>query len=311
MTNKTITEIGPDESPVPLTLAHRAEVERDLLRHPPAISEHTFTNLYAWGQTRKIFCGRIEGSLVFLVPAGDDRFVLLGPPLGDTPLETVFSRLAGRLIGAIRVPAMVGMDRLGLEVIPDPNNSDYLYKSSDLAELAGRKFAKKRNQVKKALAAATIEYHSLTYKDGDECISMLDRWCRLRGCRHDPGLCGEYQAIVRSLALFDGKKLFGGALYNGGEMIAFAIGEQLNRETAVCHFEKAMPLPGGAGQVINQMFAKNELLGHFALVNREQDLGIEGLRQAKRSYHPVAMVMKYRIGRTVTSTIKAEACPEP
>ena len=79
-----------------------------------------------------------------------------------------------------------------------------------------------------------------------------------------------------------------------GKIQAFAIGERLNPTTAVVHFEKANPELRGMYQLINHWFARNEL-SEYPYVNREQDLGIEGLRKAKESYHPYHMVRKFSV----------------
>jgi hypothetical protein len=86
--------------------------------------------------------------------------------------------------------------------------------------------------------------------------------------------------------------VFGGAIYVDGCLEAFALGEKLNENTAVVHFEKANPEIRGLYQLINQWFCKNVLQG-FTYVNREQDLGSEGLRRAKISYRPHHMVEKF------------------
>ena len=78
---------------------------------------------------------------------------------------------------------------------------------------------------------------------------------------------------------------------------AFALGERLNKSTAVWHFEKALPEINGLSQLVNQWFAK-ECLAEFEFVNREQDLGIPGLRQAKESYYPDHLVEKMTVFRT-------------
>jgi hypothetical protein len=127
-----------------------------------------------------------------------------------------------------------------------------------------------------------------------ECLAMQDRWCAARDCKTEPGLCGEYQAIEETLNHYKELNLTGGAIRIEGNIEAFAVGEALNPSTAVCHFEKAMPQFQGLAQVVNQWFTKNNL-GDFAYVNREQDLGISGLRKAKESYFPDHMVEKVRI----------------
>ena len=88
--------------------------------------------------------------------------------------------------------------------------------------------------------------------------------------------------------------MIGGAVVVDGRIEAFAIGERLNPATAVVHFEKANPEMRGMYQLINQWFVRNEL-SDYMYVNREQDLGIEGLRKAKESYHPHHMVRKFTV----------------
>jgi hypothetical protein len=133
---------------------------------------------------------------------------------------------------------------------------------------------------------------------------MQDRWCQARKCGKNPGLCKEYVAIRDAFVHYQDLQFLGGVIRINGEIQAYALGEELNPDTAVCHFEKAMPDVQGLGQLINQWFAKYAL-GGFQFVNREQDLGIPGLRQAKESYHPHHMVHKF------TATLKASASTMP
>jgi hypothetical protein len=177
-------------------------------------------------------------------------------------------------------------------VAPDRDNADYVYRVKELAELAGRRFHKKRNLIKQCLAAYRCEYEPMTPELLGECSSMQDRWCKERQCGHDPGLCKEYVAINEMFRLFEELQLMGGAIRVDGEIQAYAVGEELRQGTAVCHFEKAMPGFRGLGQLINQWFARYTLKG-FEFENREQDLGIPGLRQAKESYYPHHMVEKF------------------
>jgi len=103
----------------------------------------------------------------------------------------------------------------------------------------------------------------------------------------------------------------GGAIRVDGEIKPFAIGEQLNPTTAVCHFEKALPEIHGLAQLINQWFAKFGLQ-KFEFINREQDLGIPGLRQAKESYYPHHLLEKFTVqlnGPLVSIPLAPDGCP--
>jgi len=202
------------------------------------------------------------------------------------------------LDGAIRLPAESASELTdaGYAPQPDRDNDDYVYLVKDLARLAGRHYAKKRNQIKKCLKAHFCAYEPVTADLVPQCIAMQQRWCASRSCGADPSFCVEYTAILTMFEHFSELNLIGGIIRVDGEIQAFAIGEQLNPDTAVCHFEKAMPGVQGLGQLINQWFALYGLDG-FTFVNREQDLGIPGLRHAKKSYHPHHLVEKYTLSR--------------
>jgi Uncharacterized conserved protein len=180
----------------------------------------------------------------------------------------------------------------GLSIIPDRDNADYVYRVSDLVNLAGAKYHKKRNLVKQCLSKYQCQYEEITLKNISECIEMQNRWCTVRECGRDPGLCHEYNAIRDAFTYFEFFNLIGGAIRVNGVIEAYSLGEELAPNTAVCHFEKAIPDIQGLSQLINQWFSLRSLRG-FEFVNREQDLGISGLRQAKESYYPHHMVEKF------------------
>lgn len=281
----------------PLELRDRPIVEAYLRRYPPEISELTFTNLFVWRHSRPVFVAEVEDSIVFVTNTGEDgdgESFILGYPIGGASLLGVANALGVDVAGFIRVPENTAstLQDSNLLVTPDRNNSDYVYRVTDLAELAGRRFHKKRNLIKQCLTAYTCEYEALTPELIAECSNMQDRWCKVRQCGQDPGLCSEYMAIRNVFDHFEDLHLIGGAIRVDGLIQAYAVGEELRPGTAVCHFEKAMPGLRGLGQLINQWFAKYALR-EFEFENREQDLGIPGLRQAKESYYPHHMVEKF------------------
>lgn len=278
---------------------HRPLVTEYFSRFPPEISEQTYTNLFCWRQSRPIYIAELDDTLVFLVTSFTEKkraFFLLGPPVGKLSLEQVVQELKGGVAGAIRLPAAVAApltDR-GYAVQTDRDNWDYVYLVGDLAGLAGRGYAKKRNRVKKCLQQYACTYAPITDRLIPECMAMQERWCAVRACSREPGLCSELQAIQEMFDNFQELALIGGCIRVGGIIQAFAVGELLHPGTAVIHFEKAMPEVDGLGQLINKWFALYGL-ADFEFVNREQDLGIPGLRQAKTSYHPHHLVEKCSI----------------
>ena len=300
----------------PLTLADRSLVAEYLRLHPPVISEHTFTNLFIWQPSRPVFFSEINDSLIFLVKAArqQGKYILFGPPVGPAGINDVLPAFNGGVIGAVRIPDEAAHDLSGggYVVAPDRDNADYVYRVKDLAGLAGRRYAKKRNHIKKCLSQHTCEYLPITTELIAECEYMQENWCHKRDCGRNPGLCNEANAIAEAFAHFGKFELLGGAIRVDGTIQAFAMAEELYPGTAVWHFEKAMSHIPGLSQLINQWFSKYGLTD-FDYVNREQDLGISGIRQAKESYFPHHMVNKncvsLAIKQPITSrSIKAEGC---
>ncbi|MBW2506095.1 MAG: DUF2156 domain-containing protein [Deltaproteobacteria bacterium] len=294
----------------PLTLADRSLVSEYLRRHPPVISEHTFTNLFIWQPSRPVFFSEVDDCLVFLVKAArqEDKYILFGPPVGQAKIHDVLPAFSGRVIGAVRIPDQAANDLTdaGYVVDPDRDNADYVYRVKDLADLEGRRFAKKRNHIKQCLNNHSCEYLPLTSALVAECESMQENWCRKRDCGRNPGLCNEANAIAEAFAHFDEFGLLGGAIRVDNTIQAYAMAEELSPGTAVWHFEKAMNHIQGLSQLINQWFSKYGLTG-FDYVNREQDLGIPGMRQAKESYFPHHMVFKNCISQAVDQPITARS----
>jgi len=292
----------------PPSLDDRLSVTEYLRRFPPEISELTFTNLYAWRHTRPVWTDSFKESLLFFAET-KMGLVLLGNPAGPVSLSEVLSEYGSRISGVDRFPREKLTDvPLPPEamVVEDRDNADYVYRREDLATLAGRHFTRKRNHINQCLAAYNCRYEMITPETVQECLAMQDRWCAARDCKTEPGLCGEYQAIEETMHHYAEFGLTGGAIRIEGTIEAFTVGEPLNPSTAVCHFEKAMPRFNGLAQLINHWFARNNL-ADFAYVNREQDLGIPGLRKAKESYFPDHMVEKVRIIMSGSSREKANA----
>jgi len=172
---------------------------------------------------------------------------------------------------------------------------DYIYNVKELIELKGNRFHKKKNLVNQFKKKYDYQYLPFDAKRIDMAMAMQEDWCTWRDCESSEALSAENRAISRILdnwqTLYG---LTGGAILVGREMVAYTIAEQLSQDTIVIHFEKGNPDFKGAYQAINQMFLEHNG-ADFDFVNREQDLGNEGLRKAKLSYHPVDFVKKYRV----------------
>ena len=271
-------------------------------RFPPVISEFTFTNLFIWRHAYRIKISRFQNFLCLLSAQGRNSFFF--PPIGEGDVVEC-SRMLLRYLEEngispkiARVPeslvANTDWRREGFVAEIDRDQSDYVYLTEDLIHLNGRKYHRKRNHIKQFKEKYTYRYIPLTPEWISECLRLETEWCDLRHCEEIPGLANESLAIKNIFSHFEELKVKGAAILIDGRVEAFTFGEPLNPETVVIHIEKANLIYEGLYPLINQAFLENEW-SRFPYVNREQDLGEEGLRKAKESYFPHHMVNKYTI----------------
>ncbi len=275
------------------------------LRFPPLISEFTFTNLFIWRKTYSLRFTRLDSFLCLLGETEGVPFFF--PPIGEGDLIKCFRKLMGFLKEIkedpeiLRVPEEMvkRIDRRceGMKAELDRDQSDYVYLVKDLISLEGRRYHRKRNHIKQFKERYSYQYQPMTLEVVSECLRLEEEWCALRHCEAIPGLTNEFIAIKEALEHFEELRLEGGSILIGGKVEAFTLGEPLNSDTVVIHIEKANPAFEGIYAMINQLFLENHW-SHFTYVNREQDLGEEGLRKAKESYFPHHMVHKYRVRLT-------------
>lgn len=284
----------------PLDLPDRELVAGYLRRDPPETSELTFTNLFVWrGHYRPLRREFADCLLVVLQPPGSDPVGL--PPVGPGDRAAALDELARILLewsGRARIErvgrawADAVVDPARYQILPDPDQSDYVYRVDDLIHLSGRKYHQKKNHLNQFLNSHDFECRRLDQDLVQSVLAMQESWCRMRECALDPSLSDEDRAVYEALTHFGRLDYQGLALLMNGRVEAFSLGEPLNPDTVVIHFEKANPDIRGLYAVINQRFLQDVWSG-FTFVNREQDLGVEGLRRAKESYHPDHMVDKF------------------
>ena len=169
----------------------------------------------------------------------------------------------------------------------DRENADYVYRQSDLANLPGKKYHSKRNHVSKfrRLYGEPV-YEELSRVNLAECMEIAQLWySRNETVSEEKEDGDELDALRRGFDQWEALHFRGGLIRVNGKAVAFSIGEAINESVFVIHFEKALTEYEGIYAVINQEFARNSL-GDYEWIDREEDMGIEGLRKAKNSYHP-------------------------
>jgi len=273
-------------------------------RFPPRLSEYTFTNLFAWRKAYRFTVSRMEACVLLVSQKGDTWRVFdpLGPQEAkrEVMMKCCDTAAAPRL-EFCRIPeatARLFSREDGWSVREDRDNFDHIYRTRDLIGLKGKDYDGKRNFIKRFKGAVAFEYRPLTAERVKDCFHFEEEWCRTKDCQRVEGILTEKEALEEMLHNYTFLGVAGGMIEVAGKVEAVALGEALNPETFVVHVEKANGALIGIYQTINQMFTA-AAAASFTYVNREQDLGVAGLRQAKESYHPCAMEKKYIITRKV------------
>ena len=260
-------------------------------RDPSGVCELNFANIFIWKDSEHPRWTLLNGSLCILVEPGCEPPYAL-PPLGGDRIPETMTACLRHVPRLSRVPEdFVGKHGAGYRVEEDPPNFDYVYRVEDLAELKGKRYDGKRNRIRKFESTFVHEYHPLTDADVPGCVRLLEDWFEEKRNGDADGKADKH-AIVQALASFGLLGLKGGVVRVGGRVEAFTLGGRLTVDTAVIPIEIANPGLVGLAQWINREFVRREWLD-FRYINREQDMGIEGLRRAKLSYQPVGLVKKY------------------
>ncbi|MFZ5943270.1 MAG: DUF2156 domain-containing protein [Bacillota bacterium] len=268
-------------------------------------SESSFTNLFMWKECYKIEWAILDSFLCIKPEMKGDVYVL--PPYGSS--EAGLNKVIDKLIGYFEesgYPFMMRgispefkdvLEKLSpcqFEFIEERDVFDYVYLLEDLVGLKGRKYSKKRNHIKNFRKSyPQYQYLPLTKDLIIPCQIRLEEWCIEKGCEDDSSLLCERDAIIAAFEAFNTLNYIGGVILIDGNVEAFTFGEALNNDTVIIHAEKANQNINGLYQTINQEYLANHWT-HMKYVNREEDLGIEGLRQAKLSYYPTQLITKYQ-----------------
>ena len=178
--------------------------------------------------------------------------------------------------------------------VDDRDNWDYVYLREDLANMSGRKYHGQKNHYN-AFKKNHPEYkfEPITPNIFAECLTFGEEWCEKK-VMDDESIKYEMQAIREAFVNFNKLGLRGGAIRIGGRIRAFNFGRKINDEVAVQHIEKADPEVRGLYTAICKECAE-KVWTDVKYLNREEDMGLPGLRKAKEDLHPALMVEKYNL----------------
>ena len=286
----------------PIDIQDKPLFDEFLRKDPPQISDLTFTNLFIWGHHyQPAWLEWNECILILYHPSAGSPYGLcpFGPGDKKRALDYLCQEMSKRT-AEVRI-CRVGEEFVKSHVDPakysvehDRENSDYVYLAKDLINLSGNKYHRKKNHLNQFIKNNVFEYHPLDSELVKRVLSMQETWCQIRECVLKPDLLAEDFAVREALSHFEELGYQGGAIVINSVVEAFALGETLNQDTAVIHIEKANPDILGLYAAINQLFCLNAW-SKVTYVNREQDMGVAGLRKAKESYYPHHMENKYTL----------------
>ena len=289
----------------PIELSHKGQVEPMLLEEPPRLAPYTFASLMAWNLIYQYEWTVFQNKTMIIsasVPPQNVRHIL--QPLG------VFSKECQKILveemGKLNYRIIIyGVNDWFIERFPeftshfeainDLGFANYIYRAEDLAFLAGRKYAKKRNLIAQAEKAYPWTASPMTGSCLNDCIKLLEQIANDDQIEKDQSLMNERLALGYTLRHFTELNQQGIVIKVDDKPVAFSIYEKLNQNTADVHYEKADRNYKGLYQLVNRETSKVILESGYEFINREEDINLPGLRAAKQSYYPVEVRPAYQL----------------
>lgn len=287
----------------PVRLEDRQVIERYTMPTDITNCDLAFANMFCWQEVFRSAWAEVDGFLVIRFQIGGGHRIGYMQPIGPgdfapiVPLLREDAHLHGQRL------RLIGLTDEGREMVrrmhagqfafeSDRALEDYIYSAEDLRTLPGRRYQPKRNHINRFMSEyPDYRYETLRPEHFTECMRLEREWRRAHE-GHTSELCAEQRAMQRAFDHFDTLGMIGGCLFVGDALAAFTYGSAVNDHTFDTHVEKADTRFDGAFTAINKLFAEH-LPARFTHINREEDLGLEGLRRAKLSYHPVAIAHKF------------------
>ncbi len=304
----------------PLTIADKANYEHYYEQAGTRISDVHFVSRMAWNAGFNYMRTEIEQTLLLLSPESVFSTLHFSMPLGlqsadqaERIIDCLWDDYAGRFGEAAGgephlrflylekddLKKFKFLKKYKTEFLMKPAYSDYVYRADDLRYLKGKFYNGKRNHINKFLRAyPDYQFRLLTADDAERCLELVKEWAADREVDHDNLLDSDYRPIKTLFEHFDELGMSGGVVEVGRELTAFSMLSRGCEDTSIVHIEKADTRYRGAYAAINK-FSAEHVFPDVKWINREEDMGIEGLHLAKQSYGPAYMVDKYEVRVTL------------
>lgn len=284
-----------------VTLEDKEWIKEIFKREKRLACEYSFGNIFSYTAKFPIYVARYDGCFIskciiggessYCFPLGDgDKKKAIEYIMADAENDSMKCRLFAVNEEA---KAFLETEFPGKFIIEqDRDGMDYVYNSEDLIILRGKKYQPKRNHISFFEKTYNWIYETMNCENVHECVEMSENWLYQSTHTDKTDLEDELKIIRKVADNFDALEYRGGLIRIDGEVIAYAMGEELTEDMFCVHFEKAYPGIRGAYPIINREFVKNEL-SSYRYINREDDVGSENLRKAKLSYNPEFLIEEY------------------
>lgn len=281
----------------PVSLDDRDLFLRQYRQYPQVHSDNTFANMVCWNHYANYRFADVDGAIV--LSSTIDGVASFRPPIGPKNpalLDDVID-LALREGGAAPLLVLDPVNEAwirevypNLTLYPDRDYFDYIYRTEDLADFAGKGYATVRRQVNHFRREYAYSVEAITRENIDEVWEFLVIWCEWRDCDSVPILAYEKEAILFAINNFFAIGLRGWIIRVGETIGAISVVDEVNTDMAVVHFEKALPETYRDIYKVIMTETAAGLRGRYRFINRECDMGVPGLRESKTRCHPACMV---------------------
>lgn len=286
----------------PLGIEDKKLVDRYVFQENSRSADFNFGNMFMWDESyhqhlceygnRLIVLAHSGGVPIYPFPIGKGEL----KPVVDVMKEYAVENDFPFVIRGVEEHRKDELEKLFpncFEFTENRQFGDYIYSAEKLSELKGKNLHSKRNFVNRFMKENNWSFCQLEKKHFDACTALLEKWCNNESIRSS--IEGERAAITRAMEHYGELELLGGCLFSNGKLIAFCMGELIAQDCFNVHFEKAESDTAGAYQMVNREFVRLilEKYPQVNYVNREDDMGLENLRQAKMSYHPEYILKKF------------------
>lgn len=300
----------------PFTLEDRELIDSYTKPWDAECSDLSFANLFIWGYGGKMEFAE-KDNMLFIKLDFDKVPVYFWAPIPKFGAEVDYKK---GVFDAINYMKKVGSEPTfrsvsepflqmmkkacrNFYITPTDIAWDYVYEREKLETLKGKKLHGKRNHINKFLSLyPDYEYRKLDSSMIEECIRLYDQWSE---DKEEPtaAYLEERGSVLLALNNMEKLGLVGGTIFIEDKLVAFTLGERLKPDMVLIHIEKADYAYEGLYPMINQQYVLHEC-AEVSLINREEDMGIEGMRKAKRAYYPLKMVEKYMLSIRDLSQVK-------